>query len=765
MDMDPNSSIVSEAHFESEVRRLAALIWTSGRVNRSPIVDAHERDAIIQTQDIIIVIEATVSRRKDKIENDSKKTNSLVTRIRGQGFACNGLLVTLHEPTAEQEVAAKKYPKSVALQSFDQYLARLFDASEYLQLRITRPFGSIQNPRDYHFELHRKFYIPLPLVEIPTEKTLSASEIAAEIILKSERFAILADFGSGKSMCLREIFYSLRDKFVTKQHARFPVYINLREHVGARYSEEILERHARDLGLKDFSQLVKAWRAGFVDLLLDGFDEFAAMGWSSATFRLRQLRRIMLDAVRKIIAESPKQVGIVVVGRQHYFDSERELEETLGLVGSFRRARIDLLSDDDSLKIVKRYGGTNAPDWIPSRALLLSYLAAQDFLNDAAGVSSAGQELKSRGNGWDMLLRMISYREAKQHPAIDAESVLAFLERLATLARRSSDGLGSFSESDLSNVFQMTCGFAPDDSARVLISRLPALASLAPESGQRRFVDPDIADAARAGDVLRLINSPFDQTLFEAYTGGQNAMGSNGLERLSYLADAQDTQPAKIQVAAEHAVDAGLHAVGLDILNLLFEWNVDYVRSRISIRDIQFEAMSFEDIIPDFSRVTFEECMFDNLHFAHNTDTKILPRFNRCLIGSVDGAVQGDLPKDAFIDCEVLDYADSTARNNSILQTDLPIASKVLLTVLNKLFNQAGRGRRENALYRGLDQRARGLVPQIIALIQEFGFASPTKSRNQIIWLPRRDKTRRVNEILSHPSTTADLLMERVRTI
>ena len=96
------------------------------------------------------------------------------------------------------------------------------------------------------------------------------------------------------------------------------------------------------------------------------------MSWSSATFKLRQLRRIMLEAVRKIISESPKQVGIVVVGRLHYFDSEREMEETLGLRESFRRVRIEPLSDDDALRVVRRYGGTNVPDWIPARALLLS---------------------------------------------------------------------------------------------------------------------------------------------------------------------------------------------------------------------------------------------------------------------------------------------------------------------------------------------------------------------------------------------------------
>ncbi len=100
MTPDPNSPFVSDAHFEAEVRRVANLIWPHGTVSRSPLVAGHERDAIVQTPDIITVIEATTSRRKDKVADDAKKTNTLVKKIRSQGFSCQGILITLHEPTA-----------------------------------------------------------------------------------------------------------------------------------------------------------------------------------------------------------------------------------------------------------------------------------------------------------------------------------------------------------------------------------------------------------------------------------------------------------------------------------------------------------------------------------------------------------------------------------------------------------------------------------------------------------------------------------------
>jgi hypothetical protein len=759
---DPNSPFTSDAHFEVEVRRIARLIWPQGKVNRSPLVEGYERDAIVETPDIITVIEATTSRRKEKTTVDAKKTNSLVKKIRSQGFSCQGFLVTLHEPTAEQEEVIKQYRGAVQLHSFDELLSRLFDASQYLQARLNKAFGSIQNPKDEHFELGREFYIPIPILDEQNAASYSARDIGTAIRDHASRFVMVADFGSGKSMSLREIFYWLRDEFIEKHHKRFPVYINLRDHSGAKYPDEILERHARDLGLADYGQLVKAWRAGFVDLLLDGFDEFAATGWSTMPIKLRQIRRAMLEAVRKLIAESPRSVGIMIAGRQHYFDSTREMRDALGLSPSFATLRIELLSEEDAEKIVKKYGGGPVPDWVPSRALLLSYLAAKEFLKEIPEVFS---EVHSRGHGWDALLKMISDREARQHPAIDGDGVLAFLERLASIARRTNDGLGSFSESDLSTAFEEACGFSPDDSARVLISRLPALASAAADSGRRRFIDPDIADAARAGDICRFIIAPHDPAILNALKEAQCTMGSNGVERLSHLAETQGLQQAKFEIAAEQASNARNSVATLDILQLMMGWNLDYRRPRIDISEIQFNTVSFDDEIPDFSRVTFVECVVENLFLSPKAPVNRLPRFEHCLIGSLDGISRGELPSDAFHDCEVQEVSNAPARNAAILDTDLPLAIKILLTTLNKLFNQAGSGRKENAFYRGLDPRARGLVPQVLATIAGAGFATPTRIRKQTIWLPRRDKIRRVTEIMDHPNRSKDPLIERVRNL
>ena len=145
----------------------------------------------------------------------------------------------------------------------------------------------------------------------------------------------------------------------------------------------------------------------------------------------------------------------------------------------------------------------------------------------------------------------------------------------------------------------------------------------------------------------------------------------------------------------------------------MMAWNLDYRRPRIDVSEVQFSALSFEDETPDFSRVTFFWCVIENLILSPHAPITRLPQFNRCLIGSLDGVARGELPVAAFHDCDVQEVSNAPARNAAILDMDLPLATKVLLTTLNKLFNQAGSGQKENAFYRGLEPRARELVPQV----------------------------------------------------
>jgi hypothetical protein len=94
-----------------------------------------------------------------------------------------------------------------------------------------------------------------------------------------------------------------------------------------------------------------------------------------------------------------------------------------------------------------------------------------------------------------------------------------------------------------------------------------------------------------------------------------------------------------------------------------------------------------------------------------------------------------------------------------VLDLQLPLGVRVLVTVLKKLFERKGRGRRENALYRGLDYRAKRLVPEVLQLLKANAIAFPCRRGVETIWLPDRSARARAGKIVASPSVKADSLV------
>ena len=151
----------------------------------------------------------------------------------------------------------------------------------------------------------------------------------------SKRYVFIAEYGVGKSMLLREVYYRLREEYLQKKTLRFPVFINLRDHMGQKDAVELIERHARSIGLREPSQLVRAWRAGYINLLVDGFDELGTRGWVGDAKRFRDLRRATHKVIWSLLRKTPSKSGFVVSGRLGYFDSVDEMKDVLGLGDKF----------------------------------------------------------------------------------------------------------------------------------------------------------------------------------------------------------------------------------------------------------------------------------------------------------------------------------------------------------------------------------------------------------------------------------------------
>ncbi|MGH8103555.1 MAG: hypothetical protein ACREJQ_03435, partial [bacterium] len=124
-----------------------------------------------------------------------------------------------------------------------------------------------------------------------------------------------------------------------------------------------------------------------------------------------------------------------------------------------------------------------------------------------------------------------------------------------------------------------------------------------------------------------------------------------------------------------------------------------------------------------------------------------------------------DLPDGRFHDCNADAFENPAKTTNDILALQLPLGTRVILTILKKIYAQRGRGRRESAIYRGLDTRAQQLVPDALALLKKEGFVTKSKQGMHDIWLPTKsaDARSRALKMLATPNTSEDPVLKQSR--
>ena len=352
-------------------------------------------------------------------------------------------------------------------------------------------------------------YIPIDILD--QAGRLNTVESIGNGLLAGCRYVLLGDYGAGKSATVRELFRRQAAAFRADEARVFPDRpANLRDHHGQTDPVEALERHARRIGFSPPEALVRAWRAGLAMMLLDGFDEIATAGWAGKTKRLRDLRYRSMELIRGFVREGPLHTGFLVAGRAHFFDSPKEMASSLGLVDNCTYLDLSEFSDEQVRAYLGKVGWRQPiPDWVPSRPLLLGYLASRGLLQQTLEVEAGS----GPAVGWDSLLERICAREAEIEAGIDAGTVRRLIEHIATIARASADGLGPLTPDQITDSFTAVCGYAPDDRGAVLLQRLPGLGGRSSEDGARAFIDQDFAEVARGGAVFNFIENPFGQQL------------------------------------------------------------------------------------------------------------------------------------------------------------------------------------------------------------------------------------------------------------
>jgi hypothetical protein len=752
--------------FEASVRHVARQLYRHASLTGSIKFDGQERDEIIDTGTELIVIEATTSRKLEKTKYDFEKSAALVRDLKKDNrfseYNFRIMLVTAEDPTADQNnyISSMRVGCPKEIISFNTLFSRLFNARHYIRIRGDYSFGSVRDPaNESDYKVPQSDYVPIALSETSTGASIKAADLASTI-LNGGRFVVYGDYGSGKSMTLRDVYFRMRDRFVSRSSACCPVYLNLREHIAQTQPDEALYRHAEKIGFPEPHSLIAAWRAGFVAVFLDGFDELTPPQFASSVSNLRQARRFAVEIVKRFIEQTPKTAPVIIAGRESYFDGREEAQLALGY-GNFARV-FDLAGFTDSdIKQFLKDKRTQIPAWLPTRPLLLGYLANAGLLkgkDQLLGLAPA--------RGWDQILQRVCEREVSQVWGVgfEASDLRLFIEGLATYARKASDGKG-LEDSTLRRVFRTVFGRDADEPASLLTGRLPGLGSIPGRPGAREFIDIDFSEAAASGDLSRYIESPFivNRTLESVAI----PLGSLGREMaVGRLADANVKTCVALRQSAQNVM---LATTSGDLLAILGDQEFNYDGIPVSIRDAHLGTIIIDPKIKQ-AGIILTSCLIENVEIDRSTadlTNQNLIQFHDCIIGRLDGAAsQVDVPIGMLTGSTTVErYAAFNATNEAVMNSRLPDQVKVLLTILRKLFMQRGTGRQHSALKRGMPPKLTKYVDPIISLIKAAHFASDVVLDRRAILIPNRALSSEIFAIVNGPNTSNHPIIARVKSI
>lgn len=754
-------SQADEKAFERETIDIARHKWPTAIDGGSERMQGHEVDGVFRTDETIHLVEVTVSRTRKKAAGDIGDLVKLAKKLKKlyPMHAIKGWFITKHEPTEDQRKCATDTNGLVVAVSYNTFRGTLVDAETYLRLRRGSPFGSMLD-YDGKQVIKRFSYVDRPLYQVkPKEEAQRIGDLARRLE-EGGRLVVLGDYGSGKSTSLHELFLRLTSRYSRGLITRFPIYLNLREHGGQTDPAEALERHATLVGYPEKSHLVRAWRSGYAILLIDGFDEVASSGWAGIAKKLRDLRFRAMELPRKLIAETPDGAGLLIAGRHHFFDGRSERENALRLrkgdYSEYQLADFDEAQAEELLKLLNVE--IDLPEWLPRRPLLLWYLATRDVL-----VALSGQAVGvSPVDGWQLLLAEICEREARIEAGIDGAAVRRVVETLATVARRSANGLGPIDRRQMFDAFEEVCGYAPDDHGAVVLQRLPGLGPVDNQDGTRRFVDAALVDAARVGDIERYLGSVSGYRPPLA-SDWQCSMGSLGLDILAGRCDSNRLSDKQLSHAVSWAKSRlKSDVLAGDIVLMMLRTGRTYEGEPVELSGLDLEDVLVFASPAGFGRVVFRECVVAQLDLEGADDLSNGPLFRECYIGHITGKTErSSLPTPMLDDsCQVESYDSEAKTTAALLDLSLGPQQKVRLTILKKIFMQAGAGRQERALFRGLDQRHQQLVPDEIRRLSSAGFIVGNTLRGTKIWHPIPRMRERVVAILSAKGSSDDPVMD-----
>lgn len=762
--------------FEADVRRIAEAVWglLPGQCQPMHYADnpaVREIDGVARLRDVTHLLMVTTSTRLDKVKEDCKKLAAAESVEKHTSPAVSKWLITEKQLDAQHIEHARQ--NNVIALTKAEFQSRFFDSRKYIQLRNVAAFGSARDPKSNSINLPADAYVALPMsisfssdnLQRQVGKKISIEQIGNRI-KRGETIVLRAPFGSGKSLTTREVFRLLAREHLEDVTAPIPIALNLREHWGAEYSDEILERHARTIGYTPKEDLVVAWRAGMCALLIDGFDEVAAQVVAREDNKsfMREARRKALTGARDFTQKIPANVGVFICGRNHYFDSNSELISALGLSGK-RFIIVDLgeFDDDNAQEYLQKNGMAKPlPDWLPRKPLLLGYLLKEGLLEEILSIDGS----RGFGHAWNSFLIQICQREASlEHSVMEADTVRAVLERLAFRVRSTATGTGPITGTDLAASYTSETNQPAGEGVLAQLQRLPGVAKRDEEGEARSFVDDDLLAALQGSAYARFVLSAFGSDVNTPLA----PLGSRATDMAAYVLQEQHASVETLLSVVGQLLSVRVDVRGnvqhaADCLGVILQIALQQERQSVDLRDAVFDGAAFDILHLDEIRVqnaSFRNCTIQEVVLGEGSDLNSVS-FTSCFIGKMTGTSTRDGLPSGFVskDTEIEEF-DNVLTNNAVLKLDISPQLKALLTVLRKLYKQAGGGRKISALTRGISGDVQGFIDPVLETLKHHNFIT---IQNSIVHSVRSQRAR-VDLILASPTICEDPLAMDVRQL
>ena len=732
---------------EEEVKQYAQYIWS--RKAESDRLAGVNFDCVLTISEIEkVVVEVTENKSLDKIRGDISRIQIIRTKMMGENIMVRPYIVCNFQPTQGMKDAGKE--SYIEVLSFSDFRKKFFDFDTYKHVRSSQTFGSAVDP--ITGENDEAIYTPVGY-EVLNSDEENAERIAQRII-DGKKVILLGDYGTGKSRCFREVFNILSRR--VEETLLYPIAIDLKETWGLESSVEIIRRHFNHLGIGDSEtdSVVKAFNGKRICFLLDGFDELGSRPWSEDKKKLESIRRHALQGVKDLLSNSG--AGFLVSGREHYFNSNKEMMAALGVredQAVIARCKTEFSYGEFHKYLELNDINVNLPSWLPRKPLILKTIASLD--NDKISElfkSSNGDEI----DFWYNFIDAMCERDSRIHPILDPDTVKHVLSRLASLTRERAQNVGPITESEVVKIFFEVTGSYPNEQSTVMLQRLPGLGRVSSETGDRNFVDDFVLDGLRALDLVNRVSSS-DQSF--SNLKWLNPLRKLGVSILSREVQKRNLTSLFITYAKQSMQRNKPNKVSIsDILSSL---------NQIEIDEIDFEGFDFME--PHFGDLNFERANLKNINFSGGI-------FESITLGKIDP--DGVLIKDSCVErllgvsssggvpswiknCEVLNY-ESIDTLTAIKKSGLTDEQTMLVSILIKVYRQSGNGRLEHTLTKGLAGVNKKSLKKIIRYLIANDFLVTSKDNGEIIYKPVRKYQERIEKILNELDRSTDEIWQHV---